>query len=262
MRSRMSRRRLAARARRLTVCRLLVEPLEERTMLATFTVTNTSDDGTGSLRQAIVDANGMLNSPPGLPDKIEFRIAGAGSHSIAPRSALPTLTDPVIIDGTSQPGFAGRPLIELSGANAGAGASGLTLTGGRSTIVGLVINEFLRSQFGYGGHGIVITGSGGNRIVGCYVGTDLTGTISRGNAADGIFLDGFAKNNTIGGMTAGDGNVISGNGDDGVQIQGIDTTGNLVIGNFIGTDRTGSVAARVETVEMSAAQSAHACPAW
>jgi len=50
----------------------------------------------------------------GGPDEILFSI-GSGVQTIRPITALPTLTDPVVIDGTSQPGFAGTPLIELSG---------------------------------------------------------------------------------------------------------------------------------------------------
>ena len=72
---------------------------------AVFSVTTTADAGPGSLRQAILDANGA----PG-PDEIVFSI-GTGVASIAPTGALPPLTDPVTIDGTTQPGFAGTPLI-------------------------------------------------------------------------------------------------------------------------------------------------------
>jgi hypothetical protein len=78
---------------------------------ATYTVTSTNDSGLGSLRQAILAAN----ANPG-PDIIEFDIAGPGVHTIAVTTELPIITGPVIIDGWSQPGFAGNPLIELSGA--------------------------------------------------------------------------------------------------------------------------------------------------
>src|SRR6266542_7047742 len=94
----------------------------------TFTVINTNDSGPGSLRQAILGAN----ATSGL-DTIAFSI-GSGLQTIAPLSALPTITDPVIIDGTTQPGYAGAPLIELNGANAGSGADGLSITAGNSTV--------------------------------------------------------------------------------------------------------------------------------
>src|SRR5436190_1596225 len=66
---------------------------------ATFTVTNTNDSGAGSLRQAIVDANGNA----GL-DTVAFNIPGAGVHTITPLSSLPYFTDPVFLDGYTQPG--------------------------------------------------------------------------------------------------------------------------------------------------------------
>src|SRR5688572_716467 len=73
----------------------------------TFTVTNTQDSGAGSLRQAILDANANAGA-----DVINFSI-GAGQQTIVLAAALPVITDPVTIDGTTQPGFAGAPLIEV-----------------------------------------------------------------------------------------------------------------------------------------------------
>ena len=66
---------------------------------ATFTVTNTNDSGAGSLRQAIDDAN----ASPGL-DTIAFNIPLAGIHTIAPATELPAVSDPVLLDGYTQPG--------------------------------------------------------------------------------------------------------------------------------------------------------------
>ena len=72
----------------------------------TFTVnsTNDVDDGTCdathcSLREAINAANANSGT-----DTIAFNISGAGPHTIQPTSALPTITDPVVIDGYTQPG--------------------------------------------------------------------------------------------------------------------------------------------------------------
>src|ERR1700752_2415818 len=78
---------------------------------ATFIVTNANDSDLGSLRQAILDAN----ANPGL-DTIIFSI-GSGAATITPRSPLPTITDPVNIDGTTQSGFTSTPIIELNGTN-------------------------------------------------------------------------------------------------------------------------------------------------
>ena len=196
-------------------------------MAATLTVagavTTTADSGAGSLRQAILD----VNSCPGL-NTIAFNIPGAGVKTITPLSALPTITDPVIIDGTSQPGFAGSPLIELNGASAGA-VNGLLITAGDSTVKGLVINRFL-------GMGIEINTNGGSTIRGCYIGTNAAGTADLGNF-DGVRIIN-SNSNVIGGTTAAERNVISGNSS-GIFI--FNSSFNQVIGNFIGTDVTGTL---------------------
>ena len=80
----------------------------------------------------------------------------------------------------------------------------------------------------------------GNVIQGNYIGTDITGTQDRGNTLDGIRIRAGASNTTIGGTAIGAGNVISANVDDGIDME--DTTGNVIQGNFIGTDATGTVA--------------------
>src|SRR5690349_5719531 len=109
---------------------LRLEALEERMAPATFTVTNTDDSGLGSLRQAILDANAAASGT----DTIAFNITGGGVHTIRPTSPLPTLTDIAVIDGTTQPGYAGVPLIELNGSGAGSTANGLTIQDGGSTV--------------------------------------------------------------------------------------------------------------------------------
>src|SRR5206468_8972239 len=63
-----------------------------------FMVTNTNDTGTGSLRQAILDANSMGGGT------IAFNIPGTGVHTISPLSVLPNIAQPVTIDGYTQPG--------------------------------------------------------------------------------------------------------------------------------------------------------------
>src|SRR5581483_2134380 len=80
---------------------------------ATFHVTTTADAGEGSLRQAILDANASEG-----PDTIAFAVGAGGHVVILLGSPLPTITGPVTIDGTTQPGWAGPPLVELNGANA------------------------------------------------------------------------------------------------------------------------------------------------
>ena len=69
----------------------------------TFTVTNTNDQGVGSLRQAILDANARAATF----DTIAFNVSGTGPFRIAPTSFLPMVSDRVTIDATTQPGYAG-----------------------------------------------------------------------------------------------------------------------------------------------------------
>jgi hypothetical protein len=204
-----------------------LEALEGRQLPSVFTVTNTDDSGPGSLRQAILDAN----ANPGL-DTIAFNIGRGGVQTIAPRSALPSVRDSAVIDGTTQPGYAGRPLIVLDGSGAGANVNGLTIAvGGNSTVKGLVIN-------GFSLNGIDLL-AGGTVLQGNYLGTDATGTRALGNGFHGVFID-HSPNNTVGG--AGAGNLIAGNHGDGVYIIGTNGTapGNVVRGNDIGTDVTGT----------------------
>ncbi len=211
-----------------------VEALEARRLLATFTVTNNQDlllgvVVPGSLRDEIDKAN----ANPG-PDKIVFNIAGSGIHTIEPSIALPTITDAVSIDGTTQPGYAGQPLIEIDGAIAGVGVPGLRLASGSILVKALAINRFT-------GAGIRVEANQ-DTIQLCFLGTNPTGNSAEGNGDAGLYLAG-ASNTMIGGYDATSGsslgNVIAGNGAGGINIFGNGATSNQVLGNFIGTDVSG-----------------------
>jgi hypothetical protein len=190
-------------------------------------VTNTADSGAGSLRQAITDANANAGA-----DTINFAI-GTGPQTISLLSVLPAISEAVIIDGTTQPAFAGVPIIELDGTNVGGAAFGLNIIGGSTTVKGLIINRFNRD-------GIRIFSQGGNTITGNYIGTNAAGTAAAANGTNGIEIQ-SSPNNTIGGLTASTRNVISGNTQNGVLISST-LAGNLVQGNFIGTKVTGTAA--------------------
>jgi hypothetical protein len=192
-----------------------------------FVVTSVGDSGAGSLRQAILDAN----AHPGT-DTIVFNIPGSGLHTITPSTALPTISDPVTIDGSSQPGFTGSPIIELNGSQAGVGVDGLRIIAGSSVVSALVINRFSSD-------GLELSNQGGNVVEGCFIGTDATGTVDLGNAFHGLNV--ASSNNRIGSTAAAARNVISGNDNSGILITA-GTTGNLVQGNFIGTDAAGASA--------------------
>jgi hypothetical protein len=89
--------------------------------------------------------------------------------------------------------------------------------------------------------GVTILGSDatGNTVSGNYIGTDRDGTLDLGNAWSGVAISSGAQNNTVGGDTPGERNVISGNGQHGIYISGSSTMTNTVSGNYIGTDRDG-----------------------
>jgi hypothetical protein len=222
-----------------------VEALEQRIAPANFLVINVADSGSGSLRQAIEDANATPNVSG--PDTITFNIPGAAAsvRTIAPQSPLPTITDAVVIDGYSQPGALVNtlavgndavPLIELKGN--GGSFSGLEITAGGSVVKGLVINAF-------GTAGLMLTGTtGGNTISGNFIGTDASGTAAVGNRDFGIFIS--SPGNHLGGTASEDRNVISGttstvvNFGIGILVQ--DAAGNVFENNYIGTNAAGTAA--------------------
>ena len=177
------------------------------------------------MRQAILSANGSPGSV------ISFNI-GNGVQTITPITQLPFVTAAVIIDGSTQPGFTGTPLIEISGAIVSNNGNGLVIDSGASgtTIRSLVINHGWNA-------GILLQAS--NCVIdGCFIGTDPTGTVAHGNTQGiGTNFGVVATGNRIGGTTAGQRNLISGNSIGVLLNEG--ATDNLVIGNFIGTDVTG-----------------------
>ena len=202
---------------------------------ATFPVTVNSDSGAGSLRQAISDAN----STPGA-NLITFNIPGSGVHTISTFSALPTLTNSITIDGTTQPGYAGAPLIDLNG-NSGSGRNGLIINTSNCVVRALILRNFGSSSSPGLASGILLTNAFGATIQGCYIGTTAAGSGSSGNSLDGIRVNNSAAN-TIGGTNSSQRNIISGNFQKGVFIFGAGSTGNQVMGNYIGPDVSGLVA--------------------
>ncbi len=93
-----------------------------------------------------------------------------------------------------------------------------------------------------GQSGIQVGGSNAKNtiIIGNYIGTDITGTVALANAGIGVWIQGGTTGNTIGGTTAGELNIISGNTTEGVQISGTGTTGNKLFGNYIGLNSAGT----------------------
>jgi hypothetical protein len=214
--------------------------LEDRTVPATFTVLNTLDNGADSLRQAIINSN--ASSDPS--NTILFALIGSGVHTINLQSALPEVTNPVLIDGYSQAGSSANTLaqgdnavltIELNGAGAGASANGLLISASDTTVRGLVINRFALA-------GIELSGAGAtnDNIAGNFIGTTAVGTAARGDGT-GVLLDSGASGNVVGGTSPAARNLISGNTANGISVATA-ATANSIQGNYIGTDATGTVA--------------------
>lgn len=191
----------------------------------TITVTSTKDAGSGSLRQALFQANATSGT-----DTVRFAIVTkkAISATISPISPLPPVTDPIVIDATGS-----RPMqIVLDGQMAGISADGLTILAGSSVVRGLTLVNF-------DGCGIRIGKNGGNRIEECHIGIDASGKTAEGNGV-GIYID-RSPRNTVGGTSPGQRNIISGNRKRGIEIFGRASSGNVVSSNYVGLNATGTV---------------------
>ncbi len=256
-----------------------VMQLEDRTVPSTFSVVNLQDSGNGSLRQAILDANSHDGT-----QIIKFSVAGTIQLTSQP---LPDISSTVNIDGTTAPGFVGAPVVEVDFNNYGgfhftSGSAGSTLrslslvhANNSGVLLDTVDNILVAGNYiglapdgitalrnaegvrmnlssnntiggttaldrnvisANQGDGLFLEGSPDNQLLGNYIGTDVTGTIKRGNTNNGIFMTSGSDGNSIGGTT---GNVISGNGGNGVVINGATLT--TVSGNIIGLTAAGNV---------------------
>jgi len=141
---------------------------------------------------------------------------------------------------------------DVTGAAALANGNGVTVrNGARANLIGVDVTSADPAAgrnivSGNTNNGVLTYDVGENAIVGNYIGTDATGTVALGNGQRGVLLDAGSQNVRVG--TDGDGigdnaerNVISGNIGDGVDIRGSGTNGNVVAGNYIGTDVTGTI---------------------
>ena len=195
-------------------------------------------DGLVSLREAMIAAN----TTTGL-NTITFNIATGGvdaygAYVITATSALPTITEAVVINAATQPGTvaAGHPLIVLDGN--GAAAYGLQLSGTSdgSTIRGLVIRDFTS-------YGIYLPGGSDNQtIVGNYIGSFNADGSDAGaaNANDSAGVYNLGANLVLGGTSAADRNVISGNGASYNVYLGSGSNNAVVQGNYLGTNAAGT----------------------
>jgi beta-propeller repeat-containing protein/BACON domain-containing protein/all-beta uncharacterized protein/S-layer family protein len=214
-----------------------------------ITITSgSSGSGNGTVSYN-VDANATGNPRTGtmtIAGETFIVTQGTGNpnlRTITLVSPLPKVLEPIIIDGTTQPGFAGTPIIEINGANLSTigGGNGLHITAGNSTIRGLVINRI--SSLNRDSCILLIT-NGNNVVEGCYLGTDASGTSGFTPSGASALAAGVSirssSGNRIGGTTFAARNLIAGVDGSGIIItQG--ATANLVQGNLIGTDVTANI---------------------
>ncbi|MGV6858948.1 MAG: DUF4347 domain-containing protein [bacterium] len=182
-------------------------------------------DGVVSLREAITAANGDTNSL----DTVLFDIPGVGPHVITPGSALPTITDSIVIDGSSEPDYSNTPVVEINGAAAG-DVSGLILDNNadNSVIKGLSFTGFTGAA-----NGIAISLNSADDVTlqGNYIGVKPDGSTVAGNRI-GIDIGNNADRNIVGSINTGAGNLIRGN-TDGLIIADTSSTRNTIRGNAI-----------------------------
>lgn len=218
------------------------------------TVVNRSDAGQGSVRQFLLNANALSNTglaqvglTPGV-DNAVFMLAdgtarpglsagyatqfSGGVASIVLQSGLPQISDPVVLDASLQPGYAGTPRLELNGAGAGANRDGLYVAAGSTVVRGLIVNRFSNS-------GIYLA-AGGCTISGCFLGTNVAGAAALANGSNGLYV--ASSGNSIGEPGTGGRNVISGNALQGVYATGAGTSGNVIQNCYVGVNAAGTAA--------------------
>jgi uncharacterized repeat protein (TIGR01451 family)/CSLREA domain-containing protein len=189
----------------------------------TFTVDSTADTADANVGDGVcADAADNCTLRAAIAESNESAdrdtIAFTGPLSIALESELPEITNPVDIDGTTQPGCAGSPIVEVRGTGS---QNGLVLNAGDSTVCGLVLNRLF---------GAIRVFSSDNRIEGNFIGTDVAGAVALPNESVGITVFSGGRNHVVG-------NVISGNRGYGLETF---SGGNVIQANHFGTNAAGT----------------------
>lgn len=238
---------------------------------ATFTVTNLGDAATGgTLRWAIT----AVNTSPAPPHVIAFNVPAP--FRIAPTGALPAVTGTGhLINGASQPGYVGTPIVQLSGTGIFAAVDGLDLTGTNITVRALHVigwpdfragirsrgrgnrviactleRNFYGVEIGNPAATNIVGGSAAsnrnlivnNRQAGVIAGSSSGGHALQGNLilSNGLYgVDWRSPNSLIGGTIPAERNIISAN-TNGIYLNQNTANGVQIIGNFIGVDATGT----------------------
>lgn len=202
-------------------------------------------DGAISLREALLAANATTGTDPitlafNLSPSDPGYANGAWTIKLGDR-ALPALSrGNITVDGTSQPGSAGLPLVVLDGYavyEAPGLSNGITITSAGNHVRGLTLMSFYDDA-------VLIDGPNAafNQIAGNYIGTSASGGAPEQTSYFGVEIRNGAHDNTIGGSSPAEGNLISGNANSGIWLQGAGTSNNLVAHNQIGTDSSGRAA--------------------
>ena len=194
----------------------------------TYTVTNTNFSGAGSFLQALRDANGN----PG-PDRIEFNLPGAGPHKIDYSLSEP-INDAVVIDGTTQPGYNGAPIVEVPGR--------LLVQAGNTVIRGLILTKVYGLSPNQEAAGIWLKTGGNNVVENCYFGLSPAGDCpqvqGRCDFRSDVGIRISTDNNLIGGTNAKARNVIGSSSIVGLLVD--KGASNRIVGNYIGTEASGN----------------------
>ena len=215
------------------------------------TIVNTNNAGQGSLHQFILNSNlldntgldqvdnpadGAADPAAGVETSI-FEIPGAGVHTIATTTPLPTVTDShTALDATTQADSVCEPTtrslqVSLDGSATSTFVNGFSIDADQTSIRGFAIGNFTAN-------GIDATANADNLTVACnHIGVATDGVSSMSNARHGVDISG-ASNILIGGTTETERNVISGNGGYGINLSGVASA--MVRHNYIGTDMSGS----------------------
>lgn len=216
------------------------------TTATVLTVTNTSDSGPGSLRQALIDANAAPN-----PNRIHFAIGSTcGPRVITLASLLPTIAHPVVIDGYTQPGASRNTAVlgnntvlcvVLNGANQITGAYGLHVATDASPDASVSIEGL-----GFSGHSIAavqLSGGRDHRLAGVQVGGPIAGYNALPSGT-GVRVGGVTEGVRIGGPEPGDRNALVHALGAGISVSGSGAnqpSRTVIENNYIGTLTGGDV---------------------
>lgn len=202
-------------------------------------VITTADTGPGSLRAAMY----YVTDHPGSVVRFDIPTSDPGYSNgvftIHLTGHLPTLaTDGIVIDGSTQPGVTGKPLIVVDASQI------IPETFTPDTLLIYSANNQVKNLalrgFNWNGVTLLYADATNNTVAGCWIGLDASGTNAAPNAQQGILIDQGANRNIVGGTNALARNVISGNREYGIFIT--NAAENRILGNYVGTDASGSSA--------------------